>query len=210
MERLSEGIVEIYKVKNKKNGFVYIGQTSVGIEERFKTHLKNSRSDDRLYNLLYVDLKEMGEESFTIQVIDTCFTRHKFIVEEYWTEHYRDSGYPMYNINSGARLSQNTKQRMTELRMQRDFDFQSEQFKQKMSDVTRGENNGMYGRKGSDAVNGRMVVACDKEGNVKHEFISVQEALKFIGIKGHVGLNRACRTEELYHGYYWKKEWIDR
>lgn len=208
--KVGERIVEIYKIVNKENGFVYIGQTAVGIKERFKQHLKNTRDKDKMHSLFYKDLREMGKDSFDIKVIDTCFDRHKFIVEEYWTEYYRGKGYPMYNINSGATLSKNTKQRLTELRRQREFDYQSEQFKQKMSEVTRGENNGMYGRKGENAVNGRMVIAYDENNNVQHKFISVQEALKFIGIKGHTGLNKACRTGELYHGYYWKKEWIDR
>lgn len=203
-----EKLASIYKIINNVNDFVYIGVTTKTIEERFKTHIKNSRKNYE--QPLYQDIRRLGEDKFKIEKIDECFERHKFIVEEYWTDYYFEQGYPMYNIKKGACHSENTKQRMSELRQHVKFDYSSSQFKSKMSEKTSGENNGMYGKKGENAVNGRLVVAYDANENIIHTFTSVQNALRFLGIKGHSKLNEACRTGKLYKGFYWKKEWINR
>jgi NUMOD3 motif len=132
-------------------------------------------------------------------------------VEEHWYNHYFDKGYAMYDIKIGAKHSRNTRQRMAEIRHNNHkFDYSSEEFKHRMSEKTSGENNGMYNKKDGAAVNGRMVVAYDQEGNISHEFISVKVALQFLNVIGHTTLNRACRTGELYKGFHWKKEWINR
>lgn len=204
-----EQLAKIYKLTNKNNGFIYIGETTLTIKERIDKHLKCMRdlNDERL---LYKDMREIGIEGFDIEIIDTCFERHKFIVEEHWYYYYFDQGLPMYDIKRGAKHSRNTKQRMANMRNNNNFDYSSEQFKAKMSEKTSGENNGMFNKKDDEAVNGRMVVAYDDNNNIVKTFVSVKTALQSLNIKGHVGLNRACKSGEKYKGYYWKKEWINR
>lgn len=204
-----EKLAKIYKLTNKVNGFVYIGQTMLDIKERMEHHLKRMRDDNDL-RPLYTDLRNHGIDSFEIEVVDECFERHKFIVEEYWYYHFFDQGLPMYDIKRGAKHSKNTIQRMAEFRQNSQFDYKSEIFKDKISEKTTGELNGMYGKKDEKAVNGRMVIAYDKKGEVMHEFNSVKIALKYIGVQGHIGLNNACKTGKEYKGYFWKKEWINR
>ena len=67
-------------------------------------------------------------------------------------------------------------------------------------------------KKDEEALNGRMVIAYSdiEHKNMKYQFPSVKVAMQFLGIKGHNGLNKACRENFLYHGYYWSKEWINR
>lgn len=120
----------------------------------------------------------------------------------------------MYEIKMGNSHSDNTKQRLSRLRNEekRSETYHTEEFKDKISEKTSGELNGMWGKKDEEAINGRIVIAFyDKEHTqVFKRFVSVRTALQFLGIKGHVGLLKACRNNELYHGYYWRKEWIDR
>ena len=61
--------------------------------------------------------------------------------------------------------------------------------------MTKGEKNGMWGKKGENAINGRMVVAYTDEQctNLFKIFPSVREACKFLETKGHSSLNAACR-----------------
>lgn len=204
-----ESLAKIYKMTNKKNGQVYVGQTILSINERIERHLKSMRDESDL-RPLYDDMRIQGIEDFEIEIIDECFERHKFIVEEYWYNYYCDKGSPMYDIKVGARHSKNTKQRMAEIRHETSFDYSSSSFKDKISEKTSGENNGMFNKKDEEAVNGRMVVAYDEQGNVLHRFISVKVALKFLNIKGHISLNNACRSGRKYKGFYWKKEWVNR
>ena len=90
--------------------------------------------------------------------------------------------------------------------------YRRQEFKYKISQKTTGKLNGMYGKKGTNAVNGRMVVAYldEERSQVFQIFPSVGEALKFLGIKGHVKLNEACKNNTKYYGYYWDKQWINR
>lgn len=200
--------VKIYKITNTKNGFVYIGQTSQSLEERWENHIKKMKgNDDRL---LYKDMREFGIEAFSIEQIDECAYRHRFITEEYWTKKFIEEKYPVYNINLGCHNGLNAIQRMAEARKQRGNDiYQTENFKKRISTVTKGENNPLFGKKDDKAVNGRLVVAYyDKERTqIAHTFVSVKMALKFLKIKSHTMLNKACREGSLYKNYYWSKEW---
>lgn len=208
-----EKITNIYKITNAINNYVYVGSTYKTIEERLKEHLKPSTSKKSPNSLFYKDIKKYGKDNFKIELLDTCFERHRFIIEEYWWNKLFDEEFLMYDIKRGNALGENTKKRMSRLRNERDSSvYESEQFKQKVSEKTSGDNNGMFGRKDEDAINGRMVVAYrDKEHKeMKHQFPSVKTAMAFLNIKCHTALNKACRGNKLYHGYYWSKEWIDR
>lgn len=197
----------IYKITNTINNMIYIGETVQSLQERWWGHMKrvSSGEDKPLYN----DMREYGTEVFTIEQIDTCFERHKFIIEEYWTRKYQEKGYALYNIKLGNTLSHNTRQRIAECMQNRNPEtYQTEEFRQKSA--RHGEENGMYGKKGADAINGRAVYMLDDDKNIVKIFVSVKHALEFLGIKGHAGLLKACKESIKYKGYYWKKEWIDR
>lgn len=200
--------VIIYKITNNINGYVYIGQTSQSLEERWNNHIKKMKSDDE--RLLYQDMRGYGIANFKIEKIDTCAFRHRFIIEKYWTEKFIEDKYPVYNINLGCNNGLNTIQRIAEVRKTNGNDiYQTDVFKEKISNVTRGENNPMFGKVNDEAVNGRMVIAYyDKEKTkIAHSFVSVKMALKFLELKCHTALNKACRSGEIYKGYYWNKEW---
>lgn len=165
--------------------------------------------DDRL---LYKDMRKFNyKNDFSIEEIDTCEDRHRFIIEEHYTRKYYEDGFALYNEGKfGNRIRPNTKQRMSEIRKANGSEvYKTDSFKNVISDVTSGENNGMYGRVDEMAVNGRCVVAyADKDcTEIVHTFVSVKTALSFLKLKGHVRLNSACRSGEQYKGYYWKKEW---
>lgn len=213
---IEEKICNIYKITNKINNYVYVGSTSRTLEERFQEHCRPSSSDEshNPNSIFYKDIQKYGPENFTIELLDTCAERHRYIIEEYWWHKLYDEHYLMYEIKMGNSHSMNTKQRISYLRNQEDrVDiYKTDEFKEKISQKTSGELNGLWGKKDDEAINGRIVIAFyDKEHTKKFkEFNSVKMALNYIGIKGHVGLLEACRENKLFHGYYWTKEWIDR
>lgn len=197
-------MITIYIIKNNFNDMIYIGQTSLTLQERFAMHKKPSNIN-KSNSLLHKDMQEHGYDKFTITEIDTCEERHKYIIEKYWIEKYIDEGFPMYNIMLANDL--NAKQRWSQMRLNNGFDYQSDEFKGTMSSVTKGKNNGMYGKKGKNAVNGQRVYALNEDMEIVHEFVSVSECLTFLGLKSHKKLNESCRNGQKYKGFYWKKQW---
>ena len=198
----------IYKISNTVNNTVYIGQTA-DLDNRWKQHLKNIYDTTKV-NSLYMDMKEFGVDKFNIEIIDTCFERHKFIIEEYWINIIAKET-KLYNINIGSKLGESTKNKIRTKRIEnKTFDYSSESFKSKMSTVTSGSKNGMYGKSCENAVNGQYVFMYDIDKVLVKEFNSVASALAFIGMKGHVGLIEACRSGTLYKNHYWSKTWSNK
>jgi group I intron endonuclease len=71
----------IYKVTNKKNGKLYIGQTTQRLGERWWQHCHRSPSQkDR--SCLYSAIKKYGEEAFTIEEIDTATSLDELNIKE--------------------------------------------------------------------------------------------------------------------------------
>lgn len=60
----------IYKITNKINNKVYIGQTSKTIEERFQRHLSLARQKVNRY--LYDAINYYGKDNFEISQIEEC------------------------------------------------------------------------------------------------------------------------------------------
>lgn len=196
-------LARIYKITNIHNNNIYIGQTTRSIEERFKGHLHDSKTSELP---LHRDIREFGEEKFIIEKITECLYINRLELENYYINSYYENGYALYNL-VGLKSPNSRRQKALEHRMNNGFDYSSDEFKYKMSKVTSGENNGMYGLKGAKAPNGQTVYALDEKQNIIHTFVSVREALKYLNIKGHSNLNKACKENSLYKGYYWKKEW---
>ena len=87
----------------------------------------------------------------------------------------------------------------------------SEESKKKMSKnskgKTSGEKNGMYGKRGEKALNGKKVYMFQDEEHLIliKEFNSVNCVLEFLNLKGHEGLYKAIKNNTIYKNYYWSK-----
>lgn len=87
----------IYKITNKINNKIYIGQTIRTIEKRWKQHLyRCEEKNDN--NYLYNAMKKHGKENFYIEEIEKCKDEDRFERETYNIIKY-NSMYPNgYNI----------------------------------------------------------------------------------------------------------------
>ena len=74
----------IYKIENKINGKVYIGQ-SINIERRWKNHKIYSKIDDEL---LYNEIREYGIENFDWYIIEECNEIELRDKEKYYIKKY--------------------------------------------------------------------------------------------------------------------------
>lgn len=177
---MNKKLATIYRITNKINNATYIGQTSLDIHKRFEYHKKAAQGNSKY--LIHLAMKEFGVENFIIEKIDETLYRHRYIVEQYYIENELKKNTFCYNVN-----------------------VKGNDFKQIMSLVTRGSKNGMYNKKGNNAVNGQKVYMMDDNGVIIKEFNTVALALDYIGTKGHTQLNKACRNNIKYKGYFWSK-----
>ena len=60
----------IYRITNKKNGYVYIGSTVKTPEERLQGHFSNARNGNTV-NPMYEDMRCQSEEDFQVEEIVT-------------------------------------------------------------------------------------------------------------------------------------------
>lgn len=91
----------IYIIKNTINNKVYIGQTTMNIEDRFKAHIKKSTIKNRKYKL-YNAFKKYGVENFYIEMVEENIPINKLDNKEmFYIEKY-DSYKNGYNSTKGG------------------------------------------------------------------------------------------------------------
>ena len=76
----------IYKITNKQNGKMYIGQTINSLEDRWKRH-----QSDALNNIIDTHfaraIRYYGVDSFIVEIIDTAETQKELTEKEYYWIH---------------------------------------------------------------------------------------------------------------------------
>lgn len=129
-------MVEIYKITNKVNGKVYIGQTSQGIRTRWGQHCCCDACP-----VLHRAISKYGKKNFTVQRIDVAYSKEEANQKEmYWIEQY-DSA----NIEHGYNLS-----------LGGSFGNFNDATREKMSESHKGEKNSFYGKHHSEETRARM------------------------------------------------------
>lgn len=92
----------IYKITNKINGNIYIGQTRQSIETRWKDHIRSSSKTHKDYNCpLHLAIAKYGEDNFIIEKIEECDENILDEREKYWINKY-NSYYKGYNASLGG------------------------------------------------------------------------------------------------------------
>ena len=105
----------IYKVTNKLDDKIYIGQTIKSIEIRFRQHLHSMRCP-----LLSKAIKKHGKENFKVELIDTAMSIDELNDKEiHWISFYNCLAPNGYNLESGGRnkiVHDDTKKLMSEIK----------------------------------------------------------------------------------------------
>mgnify|MGYP003295796585 CR=1 FL=1 len=93
----------IYKIVNKINGKVYIGQ-STNIKERWKDHKNRLRKREHVNTYLQHAWDKYGEENFEFEVIDEADTKEELgIKEQYWIKEFGGcESDANYNLTEGG------------------------------------------------------------------------------------------------------------
>lgn len=91
----------IYKITNRINGKVYIGQTIQKLKDRLNKHLSDARNGSQYY--LYRAIRFYGSENFKIKIIERVRKNKLNEREIYWVKYYKsdDSNFG-YNLTEGG------------------------------------------------------------------------------------------------------------
>jgi len=85
-------MIGIYKIENKVNGKIYIGQ-SIHIERRFQEHCRDSST-----SLISKAIKKYGKDNFSFEIIEECSIEELNKLEEYYIRSYNSVVPHGYNI----------------------------------------------------------------------------------------------------------------
>ena len=123
---------KIYKITNKINGKIYIGQTHKSVESRFEDHIKNAETEKQYY--LSKAIRKYNKENFSIETIDYALTKTEINEKEiYWIKELKANNRLYgYNMTAGGEGG-NTYLCKTE-----------EEIKQKISKNNKGKLNGNH------------------------------------------------------------------
>jgi group I intron endonuclease len=139
----------IYKIENKINGKIYIGQTIRPIHKRLQEHEMGKEGCRAIYNAI----KKYGWKNFEKDYYE-CPDEDLNFDEELLVSEMETLSPNGYNLKkggeNGGKLSEESKRRIGDGNRGK---IVSEESKQKMSDAQKGDKNPMYGKKGEKSPN---------------------------------------------------------
>lgn len=174
-DRLSGGNISmcgtIYKVTNKINGKIYIGQTARGTEERKYHHIWNSSHNEN-NNHFHSALRKHGVENFEWETLDEHVNVEFLNKMEIYYIGYYDTYNNGYNSTLGGNnspMSEETKKKLSIALSGKNHPMYgrslSDEFKKKLSLDRQGKKNPFYGRKHSEGSKKKMSEASMGEKN---------------------------------------------
>ena len=95
----------IYKITNKVNNKMYIGQTVKTVNKRFTQHINNSNKPYFSQIVLYKAFNKYGIENFICETIEEVPNELLDEREQYWIEYY-DTYFNGYNSTLGGRATE--------------------------------------------------------------------------------------------------------
>ena len=103
-------MIGIYKIINKVNGKLYIGQ-SIDIKDRWEQHrYKAFNSKEVAYNsAIHQAFRKYGMEAFEFEVIEECLKEELDEKERYWIAFYNSLSPNGYNITPGGQKGKASK-----------------------------------------------------------------------------------------------------
>lgn len=131
-------MIGIYKITNKVNGKVYIGQ-SRNIENRWLQHLK-AVDDFPIHRAI----RKYGFENFDFETIALCGRDELNRLEQFYVQEYDCIVPKGYNCNSGGNqnkeMSDETKRKISEAHKGKHLGPHSEEHRKKLSEALKGRH----------------------------------------------------------------------
>ena len=174
-------MIGLYCITNKINGKKYFGQ-SIDLERREKQYFNQSHfPNDHLKNAF----NKYGEENFNFEIIKVCKEKYLDRLEKLYIRIYdtmnKNKG---YNKESGGHLNKH----------------HSDESKQKMSELQKGENNSFYDKTHTDETKRKMSESRKDKPKSKEHKLNIsksQNSTGYFRVSKH-------RYKHLKQGFVWR------
>lgn len=241
----------IYKITNKLNNKIYIGQTiKERATDRFSQHryLANHIDQENSISYLHRAMHLQGVDNFSFEVIEQVENEQLNEREKYWISFYNSLAPNGYNLTEGGAgtigysrpqsveekekrkqsnknfyiqhpeakqiVSERTKKLWENEEYRKKVTESNKKFYQEHSDMFKGENNPMYGKKHTQealdkikahaATRKLRIAQLDKDTlEVIQIFDGVKDAEKALKVS-HGWLSKAAKQDKIAYGYRWK------
>jgi group I intron endonuclease len=216
----------IYKIINKVNGMIYVGQTIQFLEERWKQHRKISS------NCFYLKsaFKKYGIEQFEFKMICICFDEELDKFEIQYMKSFNSmvpNGYNLRNGGNSGRQHEETKKKISETLKGRTDIIRTtpqlgkphtEEIKQQISnalkgrtDIIRTKSYNWIGKHHTEESKNKMreshkikINQYDLDNNIIQSFNSISEAAIETGIDRTV-IGKCCKNiRKTAGGFKWQ------
>lgn len=195
----------IYKITNKLNNKIYIGQTVRDLQTRFDEHMRDQTSND----YFHMAVRKYGRDAFLIEQIDTAETIEELNEKEiYWIKHYNSCiefenccGYnsvkggscnPMFSEDIKEKHQQkmrteDVRSRIAETmrRKAANNELFTEDHRKNLSNAMKGNQHGLGKKRPQSAIDAtskalfKKVYCIDEESNILASFDSVRSACEW-------------------------------
>lgn len=160
----------IYKITNKVNGKIYVGQTSETLKQRMSRHMGYQK--DKCDSKFYRAVRKYGVENFEISVLEEVEDKEKLDIREvYWIDKLNtiEDGYNTFRyIKGGDTLTKHPNR---------------EHICKKISEAVKGGNN----------PNATCVMVINIKSGYMHLFDSMKTCQQVMCIPRHDIISRRCR-----------------
>lgn len=208
----------IYKIINKINGKIYIGETTSSLEQRWKDHCRDGKNGSHNKSVLHDAMYKYGIDNFSIEQIDEVPDEQRFEKETEYIIKYQSlvsqhgynivlygSGYGIYNADDFIALweqgytqqeiidiigcSQSTVKKFLSSYGVTSFDFKSR------AGIESAKKQGLNKPIEQYSLDGQFVQEWESASDcARHNIDFIQS-----------GISQACRGEiSSYKGYLWK------
>lgn len=208
----------IYKITNKINGKIYIGETTVSLEERWRDHCKDGANGNHNKSVLHDAIHKYGADNFTIEQIDEVPNEQRFEKETEYILKYQSlvsqhgynivlhgSGYGIYNADDFIALWE---QGYSQKEIIKIMDCSQSTVKKYLSayGVSAFDFNSRGAIKAAKAQGlTKAVEQYNLEGELVREWESASDCARHNKNFIQSGISQACRGEiSSYKGYLWK------
>ena len=205
----------IYKVTNRINGKIYIGQTSQTIKRRWNQHIYESNKTIEPYrSALHRAIKKYGVDAFDIVEVEECNNDMLNEREIFWINYY-NSYHNGYNLDLGGNGSRrcddkklmelwNKGYSVVEIIDVLHLDRSTISNHLKRNGISQ-DDIVNRGKKIGGIKKRQPIYYYDIDGNYVGEFSSLQDAEMAFGIKIYTHAKY-----KLYGGYQWKRIKVDK
>lgn len=163
--------LKIYKITNKINGKVYVGQTSESLSQRFSRHMgyQSKEHDSKFYRAI----RKYGKDNFFIELLDTAETQEELDEKEVFWILKLNAVSNGYNSNAHkGRIGGDTLSNHPNI----------DNIKKKIA----------LSKKGSKNPNAKAIKAIDILNNKTYVFQSMAECVEKLGFSSHACISRRC------------------